>query len=84
MYDSITVPPCSPLGSVSLARASMSAPWDDESFPWDERPLHGTDAPTVVEAVVRLKSWEVVAEKGKETRRSRPCSIMSARASARF
>ena len=45
----------------------MSAPWDDASFPWDERPLHGTDAPTVVEAVVRLKSWEVVAEKGKET-----------------
>ena len=52
----------------SLAlHASMSAPWDDASFPWDERPLHGTDAPTVVEAVVSLKSWEVIAEKGKET-----------------
>jgi len=56
-------------------------PWDDPDFPWDERPLppperqlppsmrisKNDNNPTVVELVLQLKKWEVVAHEGKET-----------------
>ena len=57
------------------------APWDDPDYPWDERPLppperqlppsmrisKNDNNPTVVELVLQLKKWEVVAHEGKET-----------------
>jgi hypothetical protein len=56
-------------------------PWDDPDFPWDERPFPPPDRPlppsmriskndnnpVVVEIVLQLKKWEVVASDGKET-----------------
>ena len=56
-------------------------PWEDENFLWDARPLPPPDRqlppsmriskhdsnPTVVELVLQLKKWEVVASDGKET-----------------
>ena len=42
-------------------------PWEVSGFPWDERPGDETVEPTALELVWNMKSWEVIADKGKET-----------------
>jgi hypothetical protein len=42
-------------------------PWEVSGFPWDERPGDGTGEPIALELVWNMKSWEVIADKGKET-----------------
>ena len=36
-------------------------------FKWDERPGPGSGEPTALDLVWNMKSWEVIADKGKET-----------------
>ena len=45
-------------------------PWDTVDFKWDERPGPGSGEPTALDLVWNMKSWEVIADKGKETRTS--------------
>ena len=42
-------------------------PWDTVDFKWDERPGLGSGEPTALDLVWNMKSWEVIADKGKET-----------------
>ena len=42
-------------------------PWDAVDFKWDERPGLGSGEPTALDLVWNMKSWEVIADKGKET-----------------